>query len=368
MANNTAYGFTSLESLYGSRVSEVGVGRIFDAVQESAAEYNRVMVEMLGQFVERTTTAQEQIELPGDGTLQPLDEWGNPIPVQPSGNYQVAYPIQGAGTAWGTNRVSRALLTVEEANRYTVDALQRDADWVIRHLLGGIFTNTTWTFSDKAAAGGYKGLGNITIQPLANGDSVTYVKRGAAAAATDSHYLAQANAISDSDNPFPTIRAELIEHPTNSGPFVCYVPSGLTDTIAGLTEFVEVSDPDIRYGASSDTLSANQAAILGPGDEILGKTKSSNIWVVEWDYLPANYMIALATGGRGGPVLKMREYPAAELQGLFPETNSPDGNLQEMRMIRYAGFGAHNRVKALAYRIGNASYAIPSGFSAPLAV
>lgn len=368
MANNTAYGFTGLEHLYGSRVSEVGIQRIWTAIQESANEYNRVMSEMLGQFAERTTTAQEQIELPGDGTLQPLDEWGNPVPVRPSGAYQVAYPIQGAGTAWGTNRVSRALLTVEEANRNTLDALQRDADWMIRHMLSGIFTNTTWTFSDKSAAGGYKGLGNITIQSLANGDTVTYTKRGASAAATDNHYLAQANAISDTDNPFPTIRTELAEHPTNSGPIVCYVPSGLADSIGGLTEFVEVDDPDIRYGASSDTLSANAAAILGPGDEILGKTKSSSVWVVQWDYLPAGYMIAMSTGGRGGPVLKMREYPAGELQGLFPETNSPDGNLQEMRMIRYAGFGAHNRVKALAYRVGNSSYAIPSGFSAPLAV
>ncbi len=367
MANNTAYGFVGLEQLYGSRISEVGTARIWDAVQASAVEYNRVMQEMLSLFVERTTTAQEQIELPGDGTLQPLDEFGNPLPVVPSGNYQVAYPIQGGGTAWATNRVSRALITVEEANRFTVDALQRDADWMIRHMLAAIFTNTAWTFADKSAAGGYKGLGNISIQPLANGDSVKYVRKGATAAATDNHFLAQANAISDTDNPFPIIRAELNEHPSNAGPIVAYIPTDQVDAVSSLTEFVEVSDPDIAYGASSDTLNAARSQILGPGDEILGKTKSG-VWVVKWDFLPTTYAIAVSVGGVGGPILKQREYPAAQLQGFFPETNSPDGNLQEMRMIRYAGFGVHNRVKALAYRFGNAAYAIPAAYSAPLGV
>lgn len=367
MANSTAYGFINLEHLFATRVSEVGTERVWTAVQQSAEEYTRTMNAMLGLFAERTTIAQEQNELPGDGTLQPLDEFGNPLPVAPSGNYQVAYPIQGGGTAWGDNRVSRELMTVEEANRHTFDALQRDADWMVRHMLSAIFTNTTWTYNDKSASGGYRGLGNITIQPLANGDAVEYVRRGAVAAATDTHYLAQLNAIDNSNNPFPTIKAELLEHPTNRGPFVAYVPSGLADSIGALSEFVEIDDPDITYGTSNDTLPNSPGAIMGPGDEVLGKTKSSNIWVVQWDALPANYMIAMAVGGTGGPMLKMREYPAAALQGFFPEMHSPDGNNAVTRMIRYAGFGGHNRVKGLVYRIGNASYAIPTGYTAPLA-
>jgi hypothetical protein len=64
----------------------------------------------------------------------------------------------------------------------------------------------------------------------------------------------------------------------------------------------------------------------------------------------------------------MREYDAPELQGFFPEDHSPDGNIQEMRMIRYAGYGALNRVAAVVQRIGNGSYAIPSGYTNPLAV
>ena len=98
------------------------------------------------------------------GTLQPLDEWGNPLPVKDEGYYDVAFPIQRGGTAWGTNRESRAMMTVAEAQRFTLGALRRDADWMRRHFLAALFDNTTWTFQDD-----FKGA--FTVQPLANGDA-----------------------------------------------------------------------------------------------------------------------------------------------------------------------------------------------------
>jgi hypothetical protein len=361
MANTTAYGFIGLQDLYNQRVASVGIGRVWEAVQLSAQEYSRVMANMASEFVEPATNAQEQIELPGDGTLQPLDEWGNPLPVLPSGSYQVAYPIQGAGTAWGTNRISAKLMTVEEANRNTVDAFRRDADWMIRHIMAAIFDNTTWTFQDKVGANGGKGLGAITIQPLANGDSVTYVKKGASAPATDTHYLAQAAAIADATNPYPTIYTELMEHPSNSGPIKCYIPTALVATTQALTNFIPVSDPDITLGGLNAQLSSS--IDVGFGDQVLGKV--DRCWVIEWGRMPSDIILAHASGT---PVLGMREYPTPELQGFFPEQHSPDGNTVLHRFLRYAGFGVRNRLAAVVYRVGNGSYAIPTGYSTPLPV
>lgn len=362
----TTYGFADLQHLYNTRIVDAGPTRVWTAIQESLTEYNRVVDALMTGFVQRTTIAQEQVELPGDGTLQPLSEHGNPLPVLPSGNYQVGYPIQGAGTAWGDNRVSRALMTVEEADRNTADAMRRDMDWMRRHIMAALLDNASWTFNDKVGPNGSRGLGDITVQPLANNDSVVYMRRGGALAA-DNHYLAQAAAIDDANNPFPGLRAELIEHPSNAGPFIAYVPSNLIAAAAALTEFVEADDPDIRYGADNDTLSAMRADILGPGDEVIGKTKSSNMWIVEWGALPSDYIIAVASGA-ASPALRMREYSAPELQGFFPERADVDGNHLVTRMLRYAGFGVSNRVAAAVLRVGNASYAIPAGFDAPLPV
>ena len=81
-------------------------------------------------------------------TISPLFSQACPA-VKDEGVYDVAFPIQGGGTAWGDNRVSRALMTVGEAQRLTMGMLRRDADWVRRHFLAALFDNTTWTFTDE---------------------------------------------------------------------------------------------------------------------------------------------------------------------------------------------------------------------------
>lgn len=355
-----AFGFISLQDLFNQRVVTAGPARVFDAVERSAAEYTRVVNALLAEFAERTTDAQINMELPGDGSLQPLDEDGNPLPVAPSGSYTVAFPIKGAGTAWGTNRVSRAKLTVEEANRNTLDAFQKDADWNIRHILAAIFDNVEYTYPDKTGANGSKGLGDITVKPLANGDSVVYGRKGAAAAAIDDHYLATADAIDDTHNVFETIETELLEHPSNTGRILCYIPTNLKASVIALSTFKSVADPNVAY---TTTELATNVPQVGPGEEVLGYIEGTKCWIVLWSVMPSSYIIAKM---EGKAVLKMREHAEAELQGFFPESHNVDGNHFVNRFLRYCGYGVHDRVGALVYRIGNGTYAIPSGYDAPL--
>lgn len=192
----------------------------------------------------------------------------------------------------------------------TVDAFRRDADWMIRHIMSGILDNTTWTFQDKVGPNGAKGYGTLTIQPLANGDAVTYVKKGATAPATDTHYLFQAAAIADTTNPYDDIYAELVEHPSNSGRIKCYIATSLVATTQALTNFIPVSDPDITLGGLNAQLSAT--VDVGFGDRVLGKV--DGCWIIEWGRLPTGCIIGHASGT---PVLGIREYPAPELQGFF---------------------------------------------------
>lgn len=360
--NVDAYGFVGLKDLYNSRVLQVGIQRVYDAIYESAAEYSRVRGALLADWVEPTEVALQQFELPGSGTLQPLDADGNPLPIVPSGNYQVAFPIQGAGTAYGNNRVSRALETIAEINRSQIDAEQRDSDWLMRHILAALFTNTTYTYNDEAGPNGGKGFGALTIQPLANNDAVLYKLKGATPPVAQNHFLAQAAAIDDDHNPFPTIFTELNHHPSNGNRrIIVYVATNLVPSIKALSDFVR-----------SDLLYVNQAITvatpinpppLNVGDFVRGTV--DNIWIVEWGALPDGYMIAKV---EGIAPLRMREYPAPELKGFFPENFSPDGNHLIYRLIRYAGFGVADRISALVMLIGNGSYSIPSGYTAPLKV
>lgn len=354
-ANVQSYGFWKLADLASQRVTQVGVDTVNTAALESVEAWQREVDQLLSLLVERVTWQSKRFMLAGAGTLQPLDEHGNPLPMVPSGFYDVALPIQDAGTAWGDDRVTRAKMTVGEADNFTSMVLQADADWIIRHILAAWYTNVTWTYPDKQ-------YGSLTIQPLANADTVTYVRRNGTAA-TDTHFFAQAAAIDNANNPYPTIYSELSEHPSNAPPFVAYIPSNLKATTVALSNFNEVQDPDVRASANSDTLVGELAQ--GFGDEVLGKV--DNVWIVQWDRLPNDYILGHAQGAPQRP-FAMREHPESELQGLFPEFQDVNGNQHLNKFIRMAGFGAHNRVGALVYRIGNASYAIPTGFTAPLAV
>lgn len=365
MANNIqVYGFTELKDLYAQRIVTVDVRTlqqaISDAVQYSSEQLNAFMAEM----VIRTTDHQIRYQLPGAGTLQPLDEKGNPLPIVPGGVYDVAFPIQRAGTAWGNDRVSRAKMTVGDVARYTLDAALKDVDWNIRHFLAAVFTNASWTYTDPA-------FGALTVQTLANSDAVTFVRTDGTVS-TDTHFFAQAAAIDDTHDPYGALYTALAHHPGNSGPFVAYIPTNLVATTVALSAFAEVADPDVVYSTTNPLLGTevvnlnnNQygaGSMLGMGTRVLGKV--DGMWIVEWSRLPDSYIVAHAKGA--SDVVAMREEPEPELQGFFPEYFSPDGNLQETRMLRMAGFGVQNRIAAAVYRIGNGSYAIPTGYSAPL--
>lgn len=351
----STYGFIGHEDLADERVLDGNIAVVNTAVNASLEEHNRQVSAALMELVESTTEYTTRFKIGGGGTLQPLDEWGNPLPVRDAGYYDIAFPIQGGGTAWGDNRVSRALMTVAEADRFTAGALRRDADWMRRHIMAAMFDNTSWTFTDEEK-------GALTVQPLANGDAVTYL-RSNGAIATDTHYMFQAAAISDAANPFSTWRTELAEHPENAGPYVAYVPTALVAAIKGLSNFIDVDNPDVDPGILAPRLTGNIGR--GIGDEVLGQV--DGVYIVEWSFLPATHGIVVARGATA-KVLRMREYPTAALQGLFRENFSSDGNLNENRFIRYAGFGAYNRVGALAFHVGAGAYAIPTGYATPLAV
>lgn len=364
MPNLTAYGFISLEDLATQRVVDLTYEQLSTAITLSLSEHTRQINELISQLVQPTEAYKLRYLLPSGGSLQPLDAKGNPIPVKPSGSYDVAFPIKGAGTAWGDDRISRAMMTVQDADRYTIDMLERDIDWLKRHILAAIFTNTTYTYTDEL-------YGDLTIQPLANGDAVIYVVNGGTAS-TDNHFYAQAANIADATNPFGTFYAELDEHPSNTGPYIAYIASNLVSQVESLTALVPVRDPSIEYNLAQRVLVQavdvdNTRRVMPPeivhfGDRLIGKV--NGVYVVEWSALPTGYGFVHASGVND--VLGMREYPAPELKGLFPEFNNVNGNLREIRGIRFAGFGALNRVGALAFRIGNGTYAIPSGFAAPL--
>lgn len=352
------YGFQNLTNLFDRRVNTVGWDVVGRAVDASVAEHNRQMGAMLDLFATRTTDFKKRFTTPTAARLQPLDGNGRARPIRPAGHYDVAFPLQMAGAAWGANFLARAEMTVQEANEATQTLISADYRWVRDHVLAALYANTSWSYDNQEDQ-----AGALTIKGLANSDSDTYlIQTGADTGATDTHYLAQAAAIADASNPYPTLRDELVEHPENAGEVIALIPSNLKATTVALATFMEKADPNIRPGASASVLTGNLGLNV-PG-QVLGY-ESNGVWIVEWKALPNDYIIGITTGGERP--LAMREKTAAELRGFVRAADRPDYPWYESQFFRIAGFGAWNRVGAVVYRVGNGSYAVPTNYTSPLA-
>lgn len=352
----TAYGFVGLEELGRFRIDQIenGVGVVRDAVERTLAYNNARNERFRAALSTGVNVAKELYEMPSGGTLQDIDEHDNPLPTVQLAAQDVAFPIRGGGDATGNDRISRALMTVNDANRAVQQATLRDKKWHVNYMMAAVMRSTPYQFLDRTRRT-YRGAGSLTIKPLANGDTDTYITGQGSGVATENHYLVLEGAISASNTPFARIYDELVEHADTDQEVDVYVAKNLVSAVELLPNFHEPRDPNITYGSGQTTVARGDKGI---GDRYVGYVDGCHI--IRMNSLPDNYIFAQLRGARP---LGYRQYPAPSVQGLFQETHSPDGNHLETRFLRYGGYGVRNRVGALAMQVGVAeggSYTAPN--------
>ncbi len=348
------YGFESLKDLAAKRVTEIGAGLVNAAINQSVMEHNRQMNAIMGLLARPVTEFKVTYRTPTAARLQALDEFGRARPVKTVGKYDVSFPIQSGGAAWGTTRIMREKMTVQEANDATAALISADIRWMRDHALAALFNNSTWSFNDDEH-------GALTIKGPANNDSDVYmILTGADSGATDDHFKAQASSIADASNPFSADYQELTEHPENGGEAVALVASDLKSSIEGLTNYVAVADPNLQLASTKNKLVGSLGVSL-PGS-LIGYV--DKVWICEWKATPSNYYIMVSTQGEAP--LGMRQHAESSLQGFNRVAERNDHPFYESQWERHAGFGAWNRVGAVIRRVGNASYAVPTGYGVPM--
>jgi hypothetical protein len=354
MANRLLYGFVALKDLVRTRALEVNRDMMISAIETTLEEHNRSIDNMIALFCRRTTDFKTRFRSMNAARLQALDEHGKARPIKGGAVYDVAYPLQMAGAAWGQTFVAMQKMTVQEVNDLISNLLTADVAWVRDHILAALFTNVDWTFTDDEN-------GALTVKALANGDATQYLLAGSDQLATDTHFLAQAGAILDASNPFPVIYAELSEHKTvNAGEVISFIPSNQVQATKNLATFFEAGDPAITEGANATRLTGT-LGVATPGN-LIGRADLN--WIVEWPSLPNDYVVSVMSDG--DRPLAMREDAEPQLQGFKPQQEIEDYPYFDEQWFRRAGYGAWNRLGAVITRIGNGAYAIPTGFTSPM--
>jgi hypothetical protein len=363
MANTQEYGLFQLmdEGILhpNATATTVDSGLLISAINYDIAQHNADVDVLLRLFCENTTAMQAEVNTDSSSRSQPVDEYGRAKPIKRDVPYTVGFPIQGSGNAIGQTYLWKNMATVGDMGKALTRMFRGDMLWVRDHIFGVFFDNVGYSFSDPT------GLGTLAVKGLANSDTVTYYSQYTDALATDTHYAQSASAISDTNNPFPTvIKDELLEHPTNGGDVISFVPSNLVATVEALTEFHSAMlDPDIELGTNATRLVGSLGSVIPPKARLRGKTESG-VWIVEWPSLPSNYFVSICTEGPR-PIMR-RQFPQAALQGFKPVGTLNEFPYFQDQWQRWEGYGAFNRVGAQVYRSGNGSYAVPTGYTVPM--
>jgi len=255
--------------------------------------------------------------------------------------------------------VSMSYMTAEELQRHIDTVIIQNINTERFEILFHLFDNTAKTFIDPD-------WGTLTIQPLANGDTVTYPPvLGSEDFATDDHYLESgyaASAISDTNNPYVTLRDELEEHfgtQTGGENIIALINTDETAETQDLTNFVEVTDIAVLPGDQTATLrrlppAPNTARILG---------RTDGVWVAQLAWIPSGYI--LATHFEVPAPLKQRVDPGSTglPRGLNLVRQDDEYPMLKSYWRNRQGFGVGNRLNGAVMELGTGgSYTIPTAY------
>ncbi len=342
------------------RLNSLGQSVVYDAVNTYMAARSAEIAAAMSVFVGETTSDyKRRYRLPGGGMLQDMgfDPQSAPKTVKTSGSWDVAFPLTDWQAGIGGSRVAYAYATVQDLALEVEGVIARDINTVRFQVLNALLGSTQTTFVDPL-------WGSLSIEPLANGDSVVYPPvLGATAEATENHYLSAGyavSAISDTNNPFTTIANELEEHfgaPTGGSNIVTFIPADVTAKVEALTDFVAVTNMHIQPGDDVATVLGLPAGLPG---RILGYI--GNTWVSEWRSLPATYALAVHLDAPKPLIMRVDPADTGLDGGLKLVATSDKFPFTQSDYSHRFGIGAGNRLNGVAMIISAAAWSVPSGY------
>jgi hypothetical protein len=341
-------------------LSNVGRDIVYDIIMDKVNLETKEINQALAVFVEEQTDKyQEKFKLTATGRLQKVRDGAKPARTRVTGEWTVAYPLESNQDALAITRVASAYMTPRELDKEVDSVLQLDITTMRYEIQRALFNNVQRTWTDDMH-------GNLSLEPLANGDTVLYPPvLGSMTEATEDHYLVSgytSSTISDTNNPYSTISDELVEHfgrTTGGENIVSFINKAERAVTQGLTDFVEVEDRFVRSGADADI---PDSVIMGPGQYIGRVTGSSHIKI--WDWIPSGYILSVYLDAE--KPIKMRVDPADTglPSGLTLVSQSFDMPMNEWYWDHRFGVAVGNRLNGVVMQLkASGSYDIPSDFA-----
>lgn len=339
----------------------IGQRVLYEAARDYVTRANTELAQMTSLFVAQTTSDFKlRYKLAGGGYLDRRGPDGRFTTGKVTGSWDVAFPLIDAGRQIAANDVTMAYMTMAELELHISSVVSQNVNTVRHEILRRLFKNTTDTFSDDIH-------GDLTIQPLANGDSVVYPPViGSATEATDNHYLESGyaeSAISDTNDPYEVLVPEITEHfgeAAGGQNVVTFINDTARSETQALTDFFEVNDNYIRTGANTD-VPINLPSVPG---RIIGRHKAGT-WISVWNFIPANYSVTIHLEAQAPLIRRIDPADTGLGDGLQLVAENEEFPFKATFWRHRFGFGAGNRLNGVVMEFGTGgTYTIPTAYQA----
>lgn len=353
------YGILNIKDTDRVFLNTIGQRVVYDAVSQVLQMHNEALAGAMAVFVQETTSDHKlRYKLPGGGRLQRRGGHAQSAAVKAIGHWDVAFPLEEFGDQLAADRVAYAYMTIQDLNRHLDTVLLRDINTVRHELLYALFNNTSRTFADDL-------WGDLTIQPLANGDSVLYPPlQGSEDGATANYYLVSgyaASAISDSNDPVVTLIKTLEKRygsVSGGSRIVVFINENQTAAVQGLTNFVEVIDRNIQPGTQT-ALPVGAPSVPG---RLIGR-HASGAWVSEWPWIPDGYMLGVHLDAPAPLMQRVDPDYTGLPRGLQLVAESDVYPFEQSHYTHRFGFGVGNRLNGVVMQLTtDVTYTVPAAY------
>jgi hypothetical protein len=286
-------------------VNTVGQSIVYDATNQILGDHREDMQASMAFLVERTTSDHKiRYKLPGSGQMQRVNRQGRPGAVKAINSWDIGLPLEEFAAEIAGDRVTMAYMSMAAYQLHVQTVMRKDQNTVVQEMLKALFNNTERSFVDEL-------WGTLLVEPLANGDAVTY----------------------------PPL-----------------VGNAETAKIQSLANFDPVPNRFVTYGDNVSLVEGYEGSPL-PG-RVLGETDSALI--VEWRRIPAGYLLAVHLDAPK-PLLRRIDPPQVGLgDGLQLVAEDLDFPYKTADWSHRFGFGAGNRLNGVVMQLTAGSYTIPT--------
>lgn len=347
---STIFGAIGLNDTDRVFAATAGQQVVLELINAYVDRLNSDMAAAMSIFVSETTDLHtRRYKLPGNTYLQRRGLQAQPATQKAYGGYDVAFPLEDFSAQIAGDDVSMAYMTAGDLQRHLSTVTTSYANTVRYEILNRMLysANPSLSFIDPL-------WGTLTVKGLANGDTDTYPPvLGSLSEATENHYIESGyagTAISDTNNPYPTIRNELEEHfgaVTGGENIVVFHNNAETPYIEALTDIDLVVDSFIRTGVNT-SFPINLPNVPG---RIIGRI--NGCWAVEWRWIPAHYMLGVHLEVEAPLYMRVDPSDTGLGQGLQLVARDTEFPFQSAFWRARFGVGAANRLNGVAFELGS---------------